>query len=510
MQVSNDAESQWLVFRSKPAKQSCRVAAASIDARSVRDDSGARSVTRESYQYLRWYLLAASFLPLPLAFLFAYYLRFESGLLPLFSDVAGPEPYWLLLSAAMVVWPLLMYFFQLADADHLSQLHEWTLRTVLATATLVACLTVLAFFFRHYQYSRLFTVLFGCVHFLLLVAGRAGAKFRLQRLRQNGQASRVLVVGTGEMAEEVVSRLRASPTLSCQVVGILTPEQKSSVSSSWRLQPGDQTVLFPEKLAYELDCDEIMIAVPLEQLDRLRPLLDRLRNLEIPTRLLLDLWEYCESTTIFELAGLPAANLGRYRDAVLPGMLAKGVIDFIFSGLVLFLLSPLFLLITVAIRVTMGRPILFSQQRVGLNGKAFRMLKFRTMRLGSQEESDTRWTTADDPRVTPLGRFLRRYNLDELPQFINVLKGEMSVVGPRPERPFLVNRFSRELGAYRRRHHFKVGITGWAQVNGLRGDTSIDDRLRYDLFYLQNWSFWFDMRIVSLTLLKSFRDSNAC
>jgi exopolysaccharide biosynthesis polyprenyl glycosylphosphotransferase len=170
---------------------------------------------------------------------------------------------------------------------------------------------------------------------------------------------------------------------------------------------------------------------------------------------------------------------------------------------------PVFVLIAAAIKLTSRGPVFFSQERVGLNGRVFRMLKFRTMRVGSREEGDTRWTCDNDPRRTTVGVFLRKTNLDELPQFLNVLKGDMSIVGPRPERAHFVERFLEEFDRYNFRHTFKVGITGWAQVNGWRGDTSIAKRVEYDLYYLLNWSLTFDLQIITMTLLRIFNSKNA-
>jgi lipopolysaccharide/colanic/teichoic acid biosynthesis glycosyltransferase len=165
--------------------------------------------------------------------------------------------------------------------------------------------------------------------------------------------------------------------------------------------------------------------------------------------------------------------------------------------------------IAIAIKLSSPGPVLFVQERVGLNGNAFRMYKFRTMKVDSSEHSDTGWTTANDPRRTKLGTFLRRSNLDELPQFFNVLKGNMSIVGPRPERLHFVKRFLQDIEGYNRRHVLKVGITGWAQVNGWRGDTSISKRIEYDLYYLRNWSITFDLQIMLLTIFRSFFQGNA-
>lgn len=168
-----------------------------------------------------------------------------------------------------------------------------------------------------------------------------------------------------------------------------------------------------------------------------------------------------------------------------------------------------FVLIAVVVRVSSPEPVIFTQDRVGLNGKVFRMYEFRTMSVGPPKESDARWTVKDDPRRTRVGKLLRQSGLDELPQFFNVLKGDMSVVGPRPERPMLVQRFMQSVGNYNRRHFLKVGITGWAQVNGWRGDSSIEKRVEYDLYHFRNWTLAFDLLIVLLTFFRGFTDKNA-
>jgi len=189
-------------------------------------------------------------------------------------------------------------------------------------------------------------------------------------------------------------------------------------------------------------------------------------------------------------------------------MILKRAFDLVFSASVLICAAPVFLLIAVAVRLSSPGPIFFVQDRVGLNGKLFRMYKFRTM-VYSPTETYTRWTLKDDPRRTRVGRFLRQTALDELPQFFNVLKGDMSIVGPRPEGPFLVKRFMQSVRDYNRRHHLKVGITGWAQVNGWRGNTSIEKRIEYDLYYVRHWTLSFDLLIVALTVIRGFSDKNA-
>jgi exopolysaccharide biosynthesis polyprenyl glycosylphosphotransferase len=204
---------------------------------------------------------------------------------------------------------------------------------------------------------------------------------------------------------------------------------------------------------------------------------------------------------LLDLANTPAESPGYF--------VLKRSFDIVFSVFTLVITSPLLAIIAVCIKLSSPGPILFKQQRVGLNGQIFTMCKFRTMRVGLPAESDTKWTTANDPRRTRIGAFLRRTSLDELPQFLNVLKGDMSVVGPRPERPYYVKKFLWEEIEYNTRHRLKVGITGWAQVNGWRGDTSIRKRIEHDLYYTQNWSMWLDLRIIFLTVWAGMFNRNA-
>ena len=190
-------------------------------------------------------------------------------------------------------------------------------------------------------------------------------------------------------------------------------------------------------------------------------------------------------------------------------MILKRAFDIAFSFAMLLFATPLIVVIAAAIKLTSPGPVLFAQDRVGFKGNVFKMYKFRTMRSGSVLEADTRWTSRDDARRTRVGSFLRRTSLDELPQFLNVLKGDMSVVGPRPERPYFVEKFAAEVPRYGARHNLKVGITGWAQVNGWRGDTCIQKRIEHDLYYLQNWSLLFDLRIVLRTVTHTFNAKHA-
>ncbi|MFY9950871.1 MAG: exopolysaccharide biosynthesis polyprenyl glycosylphosphotransferase, partial [Candidatus Sulfotelmatobacter sp.] len=256
--------------------------------------------------------------------------------------------------------------------------------------------------------------------------------------------------------------------------------------------------------------NDIIIALPAARLSEVQKIAPVLEKLCVPTRVVVDLGEgIVLRDRLIDLGGIHMLDLRPTLAETGPYLFQKRIFDVGFSLLILLLTLPFTLLIALAIKLGSRGPVFFIQDRVGLNGRVFRMFKFRTMKVGSREEGDTRWTCDKDPRRTAVGTFLRRTNLDELPQFLNVLRGDMSIVGPRPERPYFVERFLQEFDRYNSRHLFKAGITGWAQVNGWRGDTSIAKRVEYDLYYLRNWSLTFDLQIITMTMLRFFTSKNA-
>lgn len=285
------------------------------------------------------------------------------------------------------------------------------------------------------------------------------------------------------------------------------------------LRIGDQKVAVHDAPVYEFGdigtgrmvlFEEMVIAAAPDQFASLGEVVSRLEKLCVPIRVVLDLGGLpLVRERLFQLGDLQMLDVDTTPLESPAYFFLKRVFDISFSLFMVLLTAPLMMLIVVAIKVSSQGPVLFRQERVGLNGEPFDMLKFRTMRVTHSAESDTKWTVKNDPRRTAVGTFLRKTSLDELPQFFNVLRGDMSVVGPRPERPHFVKRFLAEISHYDSRHRLKVGITGWAQVNGLRGDTSIQKRFEFDLYYLQNWSFWFDLRIIVLTALSGMLGKDA-
>ena len=318
--------------------------------------------------------------------------------------------------------------------------------------------------------------------------------------------TRLLIVGADQFARDAALRLQRLSFATCEIVGFVhLPGQESCVDDH-RVYALEQL----ETLNANHGIDEAVIATHPAQFSQIPAIMKSLGHLCLPARAVVDLGEgVVVRERLFQLGNIQMLDLTSIPTESLDYAFLKRSFDVCFSLLALTLLLPVWFLIALIIHLSSPGPILFSQERIGLNGKPFQMYKFRTMLQSPNAESDTSWTKARDPRCTCFGALLRKTSLDELPQFINVLRGQMSVVGPRPERPYFVHKFLQEVNQYNQRHVLKAGITGWAQVNGWRGDTSIEKRIEYDLYYLHNWTFGFDLRIIVMTVVSGLINRNA-
>ncbi len=453
------------------------------------------------------FLLTMAMFSVPLAsFIVAALLRFATRALPRYSTDAEPRPYFGLLLLTTIVWAIAAEYYGLTSIEN--HLHpQGKLRRILLTC-LLTYLTVLSvlFFYRDTFFSRVFIWL-SCMNFVLLSLLISLLFRKLWRRSSSPPAKSglLLVVGADEFAARVSQILAASRIASSGIMGhIILPGQVCAIRNCPVFELSQV-----EELAIGNSFTDVILAISPERLTQLPGLREQLSPLCAPIRLVLDIGENIQpGHSLFHLGNLLMLDLQSTPAESSLYVLLKRGFDLLFSSIVLLLGAPLFALIALLVRLSSPGPAIFVQERVGLNGQVFRMYKFRTMRE-APGEIYTRWTVKDDPRRTRLGKFLRRTSLDELPQFFNVLKGDMSVVGPRPEGPILVQRFMQSVGNYNRRHFLKVGITGWAQVNGWRGDTSIEKRVEYDLYYVRNWTMTFDLLIVLLTFFRGFTNRNA-
>jgi Undecaprenyl-phosphate glucose phosphotransferase len=357
--------------------------------------------------------------------------------------------------------------------------------------------------------SPYFALSFAAMTFFSFVIIRLIERGILQSLRSKGFNQRhVLVIGAGRLGQDLVNRIHRCRWMGFQVVGYLDDEENLKGKSFCGAKVlGSLSDL--EELIKEYKIDQVYCALPFNQMDKALVISELLEKTTADFRIVPDLVNlYTLNTSIFEIDGLPVLGV---RETPLQGfnIIQKRLFDMVFSLLALILLSPLLIIIMILIKVTSKGPIFYTQQRMGLEQKPFTMYKFRSMQLDAEGETGPVWTSPNDDRRTKFGTFMRKTSIDELPQFINVLFGQMSVVGPRPERQEFINDFKHEVPRYMLRHKTKTGMTGWAQVNGWRGATSIKKRIQYDLYYIENWSIWFDIRIVIDTVIKGFINKNA-
>jgi exopolysaccharide biosynthesis polyprenyl glycosylphosphotransferase len=309
-----------------------------------------------------------------------------------------------------------------------------------------------------------------------------------------------LIAGTGDLAQMTAKKLQKYSHFGIEIVGFLDQEKKEGVLGHF-----DDL----EKIVREYDITDLVVGLPSKEYETTLKLIETANNLLIEIRVVPDIIQITSLKAGMEhIEGIPIINLG---DIPLQGWQAlfKRAFDIIVSLVGLILLFPFFLVIAVLIKLTSKGPVFYIQTRVGLDGKLFKIIKLRTMIVNAEKETGAIWSPPDDKRVTKVGRVLRKLSFDELPQLINVLVGHMSLVGPRPERPELVEKFKLHIPNYMLRHSVKTGITGWAQVHGLRGNTPLDKRIESDIYYIQNWSFRLDLEILWRTILKGqFIDSN--
>lgn len=326
-------------------------------------------------------------------------------------------------------------------------------------------------------------------------------------LRSRGVAAdRVLIVGTGEVGQIILHKIRHSPRLGYQVVGFIDGVSAQKEVMDIPILGGVDDI--PSIIdAYGID--EVIIGLPEASHQEILTVISRCEREKVSIKVFPDVFQIMASeVSIGDLGGLPLLTV---RDIALRGwkLTLKRAVDLIGSAVGLVVLSPLMMLVALLIKLDSPGPVIYAQERMGLDAKPFWTLKFRSMLKDAEAQTGPVWATKDDPRCTKIGAFIRRFSIDELPQLINVLLGEMSLVGPRPERPVFVEQFRQSIPRYMDRHREKAGLTGWAQVNGLRGDSSIAERTKYDLWYIENWSLLLDFKIILRTLIRVFADRNA-
>lgn len=441
-------------------------------------------------------LILSDLLMSGLAFGLAYRLRLLSpheGILP-FSNYAGMMAVHVL--SIVTVFFLNKAYHQRHPESHLDEFYSVSGNVFLGTVTAIALISFL--FKNQLDYPRLMMVYALVLTIVLVTLGRViHARIQWILLARGVGRRKVLLVGSGDVGRLILQKIRQSPRLGYEVVGFVNGEAGSMVMGVPVL---GQTEDLPT-LIEDHGVQEVIIGLPEASHQEILDIISLCERERVGIKVFPDVFQIMASeVSIGDLGGLPLLTM---RDVALRGwrLTVKRIMDVVISAAALVLLSPLMLLTAVLIKLDSEGPVFFVQERMGLDARPFPMLKFRSMRKDAEAQGPG-WTTKDDPRRTRLGTLIRKLSVDELPQLINVLLGDMSLVGPRPEQPAYVEQFRRSIPRYMERHREKAGLTGWAQINGLRGDTSIAERTKYDLWYIENWSLWLDIKILIRTLFQ--------
>lgn len=355
----------------------------------------------------------------------------------------------------------------------------------------------------------LFIIIFVGINFILELIFRLLITTILRRFRRKGHnLKHILLIGYGRSAEGYIDRICSHPEWGYVVHGILDDSKRNGKSYRDVHVIGDIDDL--ETVLADNSYDEIAITLGIDQYERLEGIVAITEKSGVHTKFIPDYNNIIPTKPYTEdLDGLPVIHVRNVPLTNSFNKFVKRTMDIAGSLILIVLFSLPMLVVSIIVKATSEGELIFKQERIGLHGKPFMMYKFRSMAVQKASDEKKAWTTPDDPRVTPIGKFIRKTSLDELPQFFNVLKGDMSLVGPRPERPFFVDKFKEEIPRYMIKHQVRPGITGWAQINGYRGDTSIRLRIDCDLYYIENWSVMLDIKILLLTVIKGFINKNA-
>ena len=427
---------------------------------------------KENQKYLNRFHVVLDALVIYCSFCLSYYIRY---ICPLFKDIFPRFGYWRqlwqyqgILLVLIPVYLILYAKFNLYKPKRFQNRTSEYANLIKANSIGMVFFFIYIIFMKIPHVSRSLQLMFYVLSMLLTIAERAAIRYALERTRRKGfNLKHVVVIGFSAAAEAYIDRIKSNPQWGYTIHGIFDDNLKADFSYRNTFCIGKLKDV--EKFLQNTSMDEVAIALSLKEYYKLG-----------------DMVAICEKS----------------------GVHTKFVPDY-YKFICIILFSPIMAVVAVLVKKSSPGPIIFCQERVGLHNKPFKMYKFRSMGVQSASKEQKAWTVHNDPRVTPVGRIIRKTSLDELPQLFNVLKGDMSLIGPRPERPLFVEKFKEEIPRYMIKHQVRPGMTGWAQVCGFRGDTSIEGRIEHDIFYIENWTLSFDIKILFLTVFKGFVNKNA-
>ncbi|MCR5268576.1 MAG: undecaprenyl-phosphate glucose phosphotransferase [Lachnospiraceae bacterium] len=443
-----------------------------------------------------------------LSYLFAWYLKFKSGLLD-YEMGLSMETYFMALYFIIPGYLLLYQQFDLYSSKRASGRKRELFNIIKSNTVGLVAFIVVLYIINNPDFSRQMIFIFWAVNIVAETAVRNVIRYALRFIRRRGKNLKyVLLVGYSKSAESYINRIRLNPQWGYVVRGILDDHvDRGTMYKGVKVlgKIDNLAVILPEN-----KLDEIAITLSLAEYGRLPEIVEQCEKSGVHTKFIPDYAGVIPNKPYTEdLQGLPVINIRHVPLSNTLNAVIKRAADIVGAIFAILLSSPVMLISAIAVKATSRGPVIFAQERIGMHNKPFKMYKFRTMYVQEEQEERKGWTTKDDPRVTKVGKFLRKTSIDELPQLFNILTGKMSLVGPRPERPQFVEKFKEEIPRYMVKHQVRPGLTGWAQVNGYRGDTSIEKRIEYDLYYIENWTVGFDVRILFLTVFKGFINENA-
>ena len=441
------------------------------------------------------------------SFSLAYWIRFYSGIISAGQGIPSFISYFTGSSFVAGVWILVFYLHGLYDFKRnysiVDEIYE------IIKGSLIGILIVLApaFFFRGFSFSRLVFVIAISLSVVSICFGRLGIRWlRAMGNKKGFFLKRTAIVGGGEMGQTIRERINRNPSLGYSIVGQITEDSNPRIEEI----PVLGNIQEISDIVQREKINTLIMTFPLHAHHRVVDILNDCKDLHIDIHFVPDLYEMMTSKVKYhEIDGIPLMGFYEFPLDAWWYRSAKRAEDITLSLFFITILSPFFLIISALIKLTSKGPVFYVQDRIGQDGKKFKMLKFRSMFMNAEERTGPVFADEDDPRRTKIGKFLRKRSLDEFPQLINVLKGEMSLVGPRPERPHFVDQFNGNIPRYLERHRVKSGMTGWAQVNGFRGNTSIEERVKHDMYYIENWSLGLDVKILMRTLFEVFFSKSA-
>jgi len=464
---------------------------------------------KQNQKHLNQLLVLADTFSIVIALLLAWWTRFHSGFIVVESGYLTLREYIIPVLFVIPIYIAIFSGLKLYTPYRFKNSIEEVFNVIKSNVLGLLFLVLILFLFKEVHYSRYLLLLFTIFSVSITILERILIRIILRQIRKQGyNIKHILIVGYSELAVELMKRMEKNKHWGYNVVGILDDHKKVGFQIKNKGIVGKIQDL--EKFLNEFRVDEMFITLQIKEYEKLQSIITIAEKMGVKTQIIPDYYRYIPAKPyVEEIDGLPIIHIRHIPLDSIINKIVKRLIDIVGALVALIIFSPIMIFISATIKITSPGPILFKQERVGLNKRSFNMYKFRSMHVQSEEEEKNKWTTKDDPRKTKFGEVIRKTSLDELPQIFNVLKGDMSLIGPRPERPFFVEKFKEEIPKYMIKHQVRPGITGWAQVNGWRGDTSIKKRIECDLYYIENWNIGLDIRIIFLTIVRGFMNRNA-